>query len=55
MKNLKRQISIVKSILERAETIQSIARLTSLLISLQNEYIVELEKNACATNKRKVA
>lgn len=55
MRNLKRQISVVKSMLERTEHIQQIARLTSLLIGLQNEYILELEKQACTTNKRKVA
>lgn len=55
MKNLARQISIVKSLLERAETAECLVRLTGLLLMLQTEYIQQLEKAACKTNKRKVA
>lgn len=51
-----RLIAIVKSMLERANTMHEIARLTSLLVSLQNEHIEALEKRLCKTNnRRKVA
>lgn len=48
-----RLISIVKSMLERANTMQEIARLTSLLVMLQKEHIEALEKQLCKTNNRK--
>jgi hypothetical protein len=49
---VERVIMRVKAMLERAQTAQDIARLTSLLVILQNEYILELQKQ---TVKRKVA
>lgn len=52
---LTRQIARIKGMLERANDMQSIARLTSLLIMMQTEYIHELEKQIAPINKRKVA
>lgn len=47
-----RMISQVKAMLVRANTAEELARLTSLLITLQNDLILELQKQ---TVKRKVA
>lgn len=41
--------------LERAESAEEIARLTSLLVSLQSEYVLLLEKRLSPTNRRRKA
>ncbi len=47
-----RLIARVKAMLEREQNTARLAQLTSLLITLQNEYILELQK---LNIKRKVA
>lgn len=49
-----RMIAVVTAMLVRAESAQELARLTSLLVSLQAERIAELEKQVVKL-KRKVA
>lgn len=51
---LNRLISRVQVMLERAENLEEIARLTNLLLSLQRDYIQELEKKLAPTNRRKL-
>jgi len=55
MQNLSKQIAVVRSMLERATDGTTLSRLIGLLMQLQAERILELEKAAAPTNKRKAA
>jgi len=52
--NLSKQIARVRSMLERANDGIELSRLIGLLMMLQSERILELEKQAAPTNRRKI-
>jgi hypothetical protein len=50
-----RLISRVRAMLERATTLEELARLTNLLVLLQKEHIEKLEKKLAPTNNRRAS
>ncbi len=47
-----RMISVVRSMLERSLSFEEMVRLTNLLVMLQKDRIIELEKELAPINRR---